>query len=395
MRAPRTGTPRTGRIIGALVPPLGFLLALSAMADTPAGPSTGRDAAPVVAPEEAGIGVQGTFAGKKPGRTGKELSGIACRPASGGNRDCLLIDDELGDAQRATFDGRTLQPGAMVPILTGNAPADAAVGTPPTNPGRGCGDDDDSDALDGEGVAYAGTASGEGAFYVVGSHGCSRNRGRFRRTNFLLARIGVDRTGRLAPAALSWRLSEVLRTDGTVGNHFATPLQSDGNASDPGIQGLNIEGIAATGDRLLFGLRAPALQGHAFIVAVAAADLFAPANTSAPIASRLLRVPLGDRTGIRDMAALPDGRILLLSGPVHEDGPPFAISLMTPDWNAAPGATVTPRWLARLAPVNDDKGKPAKAEAITVLGEEDGVLRVLVLFDGLPNGGPREYRLRP
>jgi hypothetical protein len=34
-----------------------------------------------------------------------------------------------------------------------------------------------------------------------------------------------------------------------------------------------------------------------------------------------------------------------------------------------------------------------KAEAIYVLQENDDELRVLVMFDGLSNGGAREYRV--
>lgn len=90
------------------------------------------------------------------------------------------------------------------------------------------------------------------------------------------------------------------------------------------------------------------------------------------------------------MAALPDGRLLVLSGPAQEQKDvPYSIALVTLDDVAESGSV---QWLARLEDVVVG-GERAKAEAITVLGRDGDVLRLLVLFDGLENGGPREYRI--
>ena len=50
-------------------------------------------------------------------------------------------------------------------------------------------------------------------------------------------------------------------------------------------------------------------------------------------------------------------------------------------------------WLGRLADVPSGKDR-AKAEAVDVLSRDSEALRVLVMFDGIQNGGPQEYLLR-
>jgi hypothetical protein len=47
--------------------------------------------------------------------------------------------------------------------------------------------------------------------------------------------------------------------------------------------------------------------------------------------------------------------------------------------------------LGTLGELPDVKG--AKAEAISVLSEHGNVIDVLVMFDGLESGGPREYKI--
>lgn len=352
---------------------------LAGVFSLPAAAQDGARAAPLHRSEQPGPVVQGTMAAK----VANDLSGMACRPAThDATLDCLVVNDESTAAQRVTIGGGRLTPGAMVPLI-GDDPPRTAVGSRPiidTCP-SGAGKFGE---FDGEGVAFAAASpAGDGAFYVVGSHGCSRNKGEFRPSSFLLARVRTSRNGDLAPVELSWRLSDALRAAPIVGAYF-------GRSLGPDFQGLNVEGIAAVGDRLLFGLRAPARNGSAYVVRMSVAGLFAPGSGPSSADPKAFPVALGPNAGIRDMAALPDGRLLVLSGPAQEQKDvPYSIALVTLDDVAESGSV---QWLARLEDVVVG-GERAKAEAITVLGRDGDVLRLLVLFDGLENGGPREYRI--
>ena len=306
--------------------------------------------------------VQGQFAGKK-GKTAGDLSGIACRPA-GQALDCLAINDEGNFAQRVKITESIIVPGETRALI-GDKPPEDAVGT---RPSIACpGGNGKFDEFDGEGVAVTGET-----FYVIGSHGCSRKKAEFRLSSFLLARLPAAADGAVGQPQLTWRLSDAL----TV----ASPVASFQGKSLMDQNGLNIEGIAVVGDRLYAGLRAPSLVGQAFIVSASVAALFLP---DAPLQTEVRPVTLGKDTGIRDLTALPDGSLLILSGPAQEQAEvPFGLFLLTKD-------KVTPLgWL-------EDIGggyERAKAEAVTVLSQAGNTLRLLVLFDGITNGGPREYR---
>lgn len=230
-------------------------------------------------------------------------------------------------------------------------------------------------------MAFApGPAGGGGAFYIVGSHGCSRKHDEFRPSSFLLARLPVDPAGKLGKAELTWRVTEALRqAPPRISGKIGKSLDDD--------KGLNIEGIAAIGDRLLFGLRAPSHDKKGAVVSVPIAQLFAPGTGEAVGEPVVHELPLGKDTGIRDLATLPDGKLLVLSGPtLDQRRVPYALSVYDP-------GTDDHRWLARLADMPAGKDR-AKAEAVVVLGHDAGALRVLVLFDGIQNGGPQQYRLR-
>lgn len=360
--------------------PVAFLLSLAAAAGL-AGPAMADDVdkAPIVLPETPPLVVQGFFAGAD-GGAAQDLSGIACRPpAASDGLECLVVNDEGTAAQRVVIDRGRLVPGETRTLI-GAAPPNDALGSPPAiKCPEGAGKFKE---FDGEGVAFAPrSAAGDGFFYVVGSHGCARKKNEFRASSFLLARLPVDAAGKLGPVELSWRVSEALRlASPEVSEKVGKSLEDD--------NGLNIEGIAALGDRLLFGLRAPSRHEKGYVVSVPVAELFAPGTGEAvgkPVLVHDLK--LGEDTGIRDLAALPDGKLLVLSGPaVDKDAVPYALSVYDP-------ATAKLRWLGRLVDVRAGDSR-AKAEAVTVLGRDDTSLRVLVLFDGIQNGGPQEYRLR-
>ena len=306
------------------------------------------------------------FTGKKARKTAKDISGIACRPPAGGDCRCLLINDENKAAQFATLKQGAITPGPSLPLIKDSAPA-AASGR---QPAIGCPKQGDFEDFDGEGVAFA-----DRHFYVVGSHGCSRRSGEYRSSSFLLARIHAG-NGEAGPPELSWRVADLLAAAGEVAPFVGKALDETSN-------GLNIEGLAVVGDKLWLGLRAPALGGRAFLVGGSVADLFKPGNEPATGKPQLLAFQAGEQRGVRDLAPLADGRLLVLVGPAQQQGVPYAILLLDP---TAPAAV---RELGQLRPRED-----AKAEALTVLAQERGELRVLVGYDGVKNGGFEEYRLK-
>ena len=158
--------------------------------------------AATLAPEQR-IRATSDFSGKKPGKAATDISGLACMPLANGTQRCLLINDEGAFAQFAQIAENRITPGATLPII-GLAPSSETLGSPPAAICKAVGAFAE---LDGEAVAYA-----DGAFYVAGSHGCSRKKGEFRLSAFHLARIKVDASG--SPSGqveLTYRLSDMLR----------------------------------------------------------------------------------------------------------------------------------------------------------------------------------------
>jgi hypothetical protein len=93
-------------------------------------------------------------------------------------------------------------------------------------------------------------------------------------------------------------------------------------------------------------------------------------------------IPLGENTGIRDLAALKTG-MLILSGPAADIPGAYGIS----HWNEQSRA-----WkpLATLDGIPSG-GKP---ESLIVLDENDPQhYRVLVLIESIENAHPLEYRV--
>ncbi|TQI73465.1 uncharacterized protein DUF3616 [Bosea sp. AK1] len=321
--------------------------------------------AATLAPEQR-FRTLGDFSGKKPGKPARDVSGLACMPAANGTQRCLLINDEGSFAQFARIAENRITPDATVPIIGADASPDT-LGQPPQGickmPGRFA-------ELDGEAVAYA-----EGAFYVAGSHGCSRKRGEFRLSAFHLARIKVDAEGTAAgKVELTYRLSDMLRTAGPAGAFFGRGLMDD--------SGLNVEGIAVVGDTLWAGLRAPSLGNRGFFVGASLNALFAPGHAPATEAPRVFQLPAGPDRGIRDLAPLPDGRLLALLGPAQEQALPYSLLLIDP---ARPDAA---------APLGDLPARSGgKAESLTVLTQDGKGLAVLIGYDGPKNGHFESYRL--
>ncbi len=310
--------------------------------------------------------------------TPRGISGFACLPPDQdqqGRRACLAINDEERFAEWAWLDGATLTPtGKLLELLSkGKQPDDAILGTRP----RGlCDKEQGFGEFDGEAIAIAGDQ-----LYLTGSHACSRAKGQFRPSSFLLARARAEpREQRAEDVTRTWRLADVLRH---------SPLAA--TFGRPGPAGAGIEGLAVAGERLYLGMRTPA-PDQAAILAVPLSGLFAPGEQPAQVKPEVLTLRLGAETGIRDLAALADGRLLVLAGPADAGAAPFVLHLLNP----ATGAT-RPLVELRTAELGRKKGggdEVAKAEAIAILEEGAAGVSLLVLYDNIDDGGPRRHRLR-
>jgi hypothetical protein len=219
-------------------------------------------------------------------------------------------------------------------------------------------------------------------FYVVGSHGCSRHSNKFRLSSFVLARIqGAQVASAARPfdssgVETTYRLSEALAAVPQIRQYFTRDLMS--------ANGLNVEGLVVVGGRLFAGLRAPTLAGMAFIVTIDVNRLFDEGASINVGDVKAISLPIGAGRGIRDLARLNDGQLLILSGPAQDAQVPFEIHVL--DLMAE-----TSTLLGTLGELPDVTG--AKAEAISVLSQHGNVVDILVMFDGLQSGGPREYTI--
>ena len=319
-------------------------------------------AAPLLAGRD--VTVVGRFLAKGD-KTATDLSGIATATPLGERRlQCLVADNETLWAQRAVLDldALTLEAGELVRLLPEDRQAIDAVGRPPDDGDFG----PDEYILDAEGVAWLAPW-----YYVAGSHSIHDHadqgveRADYRRSAHLVAR--TDSTGRVE---LSYRLNRVLAQHRAFRQHF---LKSPNKA-----RGLNIEGLAASGRRLYFGFRTPVVDDTALILSVRADALF---TAGADLAPKVMRVPLGRGTGIRDMATLPDGRFLILAGPATDDYDGFSIALFDRRRNET-------RTLARLEPYPGEK-----IEGLLLAGCEAGKATILTLSDHPQNGNPRLFTL--
>lgn len=300
----------------------------------------------------------------KADRTATDLSGIASATALGQRRlQSLVVDNETLWAQHAVLDldALTLEAGDLLRLLPEDRDRIDAIGRPPDGGDFG----PDEYILDAEGVAWL-----HPWYYIAGSHSIHDHtdqgvdRSDYRRSAHLVAR--TDITGQRVE--LSYRLNRVLAHHKDFRRHF---LKSPNKA-----RGLNIEGLAAFGRRLYFGFRAPVIDGRALILSVRAEALF---TRGANLVPKVIRVPLGKDTGIRDMAALPDGRLVILAGPESDDDDGFSIALYD-------RRTDTMRRLGELEPYPGEK-----IEGLMIAALKAGQATVLTLSDHPENGYPRLF----
>lgn len=297
--------------------------------------------------------VEPSFDGKDNIR--ESISGAACAPVS--PPACLVALDEQRNTEFFSISGKTIVPGPVMRLLRKKEGGKKFK------------------EIDAEGAAYA-----DGYFYVMGSHGLSRKKAKFNPSSFFIFRFPVDpKTGEatfkvssktIAPEIeRSDRLREAIKTaPGAVGAYAEKPLGE-------GAGGVTLEGLAVAGNRLYLGFRGPSLEGTAFIMDVDANAVFSVDDLSV----NMNDIALGADTGIRDLAAVSDG-LLVLAGPVQKKG-----SYSIHHWGFQDQKL---RKLLDLTMPDPD----AKAETILLLAEQSDSYNVVVLYDGLLDGGPREYR---
>jgi hypothetical protein len=328
--------------------------------------------------KSSSVGVAAPLTDDK-GKQSNDISGISCLEPQGEKRICVVIDDQGRLAQAATIEGSTLTGQAKIRLIgKDHAPVDTVGKEPAFDPKvvKCSAREDDFKDLDGEAVALD-----DKYFYVVGSHGCSRNSNKFRVSSFILARVPIDvvRTAAgvpnnidtITPKSTSYRLSEALLAAPTLKDYYALDLMTK--------NGLNIEGLAVVGDKLYAGLRAPVIGKKAYLVAVDRDWLFDADRPIAEAGIHEIDLDLGGR-GIRDLAVLADGRLLALGGPAQSDDLSFALYAVEPT-----SKTTTP--IADLVDIPDG----GKAEALQILAQDPATLDLLVLFDSAKGGAPRRY----
>lgn len=291
---------------------------------------------------------------------GDELSGIA----SLNGKDCVVVSNETRCAQMAVLerDPWRLRAGEIIPLS-------AASG----------------DEMDLEAVAANTKAH---CYYVLGSHAVSKQKGKRRPDQEVLARIPADpKTGK--PTAdrpediETTTLMEILRGVPELNGTLGRPLQQNG---------LNLEGMTCQDGKLFIGCRGPSLEGAVPVLEMEAEALF----KSPPPKPTVSQVQFGKGLGIRDMASLRDGNLLILTGSSgspssekfpstqHYDGDKsFSLWLWKPGGGAAP---------THIAPL---PAAPGSAEGLLVVEESPEGILVLVLFDGAYNGAPKLLKLVP
>lgn len=232
--------------------------------------------------------------------------------------------------------------------------------------------------VDVEGIAFH---PQDQAYYVVGSHGVGKKKADFQPDRHSVHQVPVDpasggirEDGIRQTSLLPW-----LERTPELAAHVKKPLQQNG---------LNIEGLTVSNGRLLFGLRAPNKDGHACIIEAAPRDLF----DAKPDKLVVHRVAIGEHRGIRELAAVHGGFILVTGNASAEASKKITETLAAgPDthfeilfWDGKSTTTT------RIAKLPDNGGK---AEGLLVLSDTGTHLDLLVLFDGLPGGEPLEVRL--
>ncbi len=289
----------------------------------------------------------------------ENISGAACAFISEKGTSCLLIGDEKKYARFFTLKGDTLVPGKQLFLL----PKEYTEGQ----------EAKEFDETDGEGIAFL-----NGAYFLTGSHGLNKS-GDLQPSRYFIYRVSVDADTGLAgdlgskekPSAQverSANLKAIIHSDPELSKH-------EGDIPDK--DGINIEGLAVSGDTLFLGFRGPLLHGEALIASLSVSDAFD--NPEAKL--KTYSVDLGKGQGVRDIAAAGEG-FLILWGPEKDMSGPAGICFWKPGGDAK-----LCREIKKAGPAD------SKPEALTVLETTSDHYKVLIMSDGANNGAPAVYEV--
>ena len=268
----------------------------------------------------------------------KDLSGMA----SWDGVHCLVCSDELRIIQTGVISGNGITGGPAITLLSG-----------------------DGKEVDAEGVTVA---RGEGCYYVTGSHGVGKKSGEMQTSRCTVFRVPVNAgTGEPTGAVQAGSLLPWVQGNSVLGASAGQSLQANG---------FNIEGLAHKGGKLWFGVRAPNLNGDAFVIEATPGSLFG----GSPQAS-LHRMKVGPGLGIREIAALKDGFLIVTGAAASDVGRDESFALWF--WNPGGGARF-------IGEIPDPAGK---AEGLYILDDAADHVDVLVIFDGVAGGAPKAYRV--
>ena len=149
--------------------------------------------------------------------------------------------------------------------------------------------------LDAEAAAVDG-----GYFYVAGSHAAKRETCCDNSDSRRVYRLTADENGHIGTMAHSERLWDAMRSLPELAS-YAVPGDCRCDRA-PGRNRVDIEGMAAANGRLFFALRAPNVDGSAYIVGVDARALFEGGD----LRTLARNDSLGANKGFRDLA-IADG----------------------------------------------------------------------------------------
>ena len=352
----------------------GLSFGLTALAASP--PLVQPDSAlPTIGQKDAGFGAD--LKKKKQLQLRQSVSGITCALNARQQRVCLLAFDEGADGHFAQLEGSTFKPlKKPVTLISGDGELDAEAA-----------------ATDGR------------YFYVAGSHSPRRSDCSARPDSRHIVRFARDPdTGRASkPGVVKRAIRQVMGESALAGYADSTRLWAIMQAQPElaahvadklcmGDQGaVNIEGMAVQGGRLTLGFRGPVVDGAAKLLSVDADALFDPTGRADPKAV-VTTLALGAHTGIRDLVAVTGG-FLLLAGPDDERASQATVDFSVWFWD---GVSRQARALAQLDTRQISLrscDKEVKPEALTVLQETAKSYQLLVLSDGLCDGGALMFRV--
>ncbi len=287
-----------------------------------------------------------------------DLSGAA----RASERHVLVVTDEAHLLQAGTLDMGKRTVTAMAPINLPPLPGEHGKKVP---------------EADLEGVAWHPEDS---CYYAVGSHGVGKKKGDFQESRHSIFRIPFDaaKGSVIGPRIRRASLTPTIEGIDTLKGFVHQPLQQNG---------LNIEGLASCGGKLWVGLRAPNVDGTGFVLEIDPAALFR--GTAKAVVHR---IPLGKGRGVREIAAVADGFVILAGNASAEaskkfpqtEAPATDRRFTLHHWSLESGR------VSLIGRLPDGGGK---AEGLMVLAEEPGLIRMLVIFDGVPGGSPKTFVL--